>query len=157
MQKIAPFLWFDTQAEEAANYYVSIFPDSKILSTSYYSADNPSNLPKGTVMTVNFQLAGQEFTALNGGPIFKFNESISFVIKCKDQQEIDYFWSKLSAVKESEQCGWLKDKFGVSWQVIPQNLEELINNEKSMQAMLKMGKIIIADLQSAAEQKQPPS
>lgn len=163
MQKITPFLWFDHQAEEAANFYVSIFSrkagsssagkNSKILETSYYNVDTLSNLPKGSVMTVNFELEGQKFTALNGGPIFKFNESISFVVSCKDQEEIDYFWEKLSAVKESEQCGWLKGKFGVSWQVIPENLGELIKDEKSMQAMLQMHKIDIKALQQAAERE----
>lgn len=151
MQKIITFLWFDTQAEEAAIFYVSIFKNSKILETSYYNADTPSKLPKGSVMTVNFELEGQKFTALNGGPIFKFNESISFVVSCKDQEEIDYFWGKLSAVKESEQCGWLKDKFGVSWQIIPENLGELVKSEAAMQAMLKMHKIDIKILQQVPD------
>ena len=149
MQKITPFLWFDTQAEEAAKFYISVFPNSKIISTSYYNADNPSHLPKGSVMTVGFELNGNAFTALNGGPVFKFNESVSFVVPCKDQQEIDFYWGKLSAVPESEQCGWCKDKYGLSWQIIPENLGELIKDEKGMQAMLAMHKIIIADLQKA--------
>lgn len=150
MQKISPFLWFDKEAEEAAKFYTSIFPNSKILFTSYYEAETPSGFSKGTVMTVNFILDGQEFTALNGGPIYKFNESISFVVKCKTQEEVDHFWDKLSFVKESEQCGWLKDKFGVSWQIIPKNMGELINNEKSMQKMLAMKKIIIEDLKNVS-------
>ena len=147
MQKITPFLWFDTKAQDAAKFYTAIFKNSKILSTSHYSADTPSNLPKGSVMTVNFEIEGEEFTALNGGPVFKFNESISFVVKCKNQDEIDYYWDKLSEAgdEKAQQCGWLKDKFGVSWQVIPENLGELMKDEKSMQAMLKMKKIVIAD------------
>ena len=145
MLKITPFLWFDTQAGEAAKFYTSIFPNSKILSTSLYEADTPSGLPKGSVMTVNFEINEQEFTALNGGPVFKFTEAVSFVVKCKDQDEIDYYWEKLSAVAESEQCGWLKDKFGLSWQVIPENLGDLIKDEKGMQKMLKMKKIVIKD------------
>lgn len=149
MQKISPFLWFDKDAEEAVEFYVSVFKNSRILSKTAYQAENPSNLPVGSVMTVNFLLDGQEFTALNGGPLFKFNESISFVVKCKDQVEIDYYWEKLSAVPESEQCGWLKDKFGLSWQIIPENLGELVNNEKSTQAMLRMKKIVIKDLENA--------
>ena len=154
MNKITPFLWFDKEAEEAAKYYVSIFPNSKILDTSYYSADTPSKLPKGSVMTVEFELDGQRFSALNGGPFFKFNESVSFVVTCKDEKEIDYYWEKLSAVKESEQCGWLKDKFGLSWQIIPENLGELIKDEKSMQSMLKMKKIDLSLLKQAYEQKE---
>ena len=148
MQKISSFLWFDTQAEEAAKFYTSVFKKSKIISISYYNADTPSGLPKGSVMTVNFNLEGEEFTALNGGPVFKFNESISFVVKCKNQEEIDYFWEKLSSHPESEQCGWLKDKFGLSWQIIPENLGDLIKDEKSMQAMLKMKKIVIKEFNS---------
>ncbi len=149
MQKITPFLWFNKEAEEAANFYTSVFPNSKILGTAYYSADNPSNLPKGSVMTISFELDGQKFTALNGGPVFKFNESISFVVLCKDQKEIDYYWEKLSSVPESEQCGWCKDRFGLSWQIIPENMGKLIKNEKGMQAMLKMHKIVIEDLVNA--------
>ena len=149
IKKISPFLWFDSQAEEAAKFYVSVFENSKILTTSYYTADTPSEKPKGSVMTVNFELDGLEFTALNGGSIFKFNESISFVVKCKDQEEIDYFWEKLSNDPNAEQCGWLKDKFGLSWQIVPENLGELIKSEKSMQEMLKMKKIDIQALKKA--------
>src|SRR6185369_10869121 len=122
MPKITPFLWFDKQAEEATKYYINIFPDAKILETTYYAADNPSNLPKGSVMTISFELDGQNFTALNGGPVFTFNEAISFSVACKDQAEIDRYWAALSAVPESEQCGWCKDKFGLSWQIIPENM-----------------------------------
>jgi predicted 3-demethylubiquinone-9 3-methyltransferase (glyoxalase superfamily) len=143
MQKITPFLWFDKEAEEAANFYISVFPNSKILSVDKASADTPSG-PKGAVLTVSFELDGTTFTALNGGPYFKFSEAISFVIGCKDQKEIDYFWEKLSSVPQSEQCGWCKDKFGVSWQVIPENLGELIKSEEGMKAMLQMKKIEIA-------------
>lgn len=150
MPKIFPFLWFDNKAEEAANFYVSVFKNSKILSKTTYQTETPSNLPIGSVMTVSFVLDGQEFMALNGGPLFKFNESISFVVVCKDQQEIDYYWKKLSAVPESEQCGWLKDKFGLSWQIVPENMGELVKTEKAVQVMLEMKKIIIKDLESAA-------
>lgn len=150
MQKITPFLWFDTQAEEAAKFYTSIFNNSKILGVTHYSGDTPSHLPIGSVMTVNFELAGQQFSALNGGPFFKFNESISFMVRCKDQAEIDYFWDKLNADPAGGQCGWCKDKFGVSWQIVPKNLAELIKSEKALQALLKMKKIKIAELKKAA-------
>jgi predicted 3-demethylubiquinone-9 3-methyltransferase (glyoxalase superfamily) len=156
MHKISPFLWFDQQAEEAANYYVSIFKDSKILSISRYNDAGPG--PAGKVLVVKFQIEGQDFFALNGGPQFKFDEAISFAIDCQTQEEVDYFWNKLTADggKES-QCGWLKDKFGLSWQVIPRILIELLSDhDKSkagrvMQAMLKMKKIEIAALQAAAQ------
>src|SRR5579863_2696620 len=156
MHKISPFLWFDQQAEEAANYYVSIFKDSKILSISRYNDAGPG--PAGKVLVVKFQIEGQDFFALNGGPQFRFNEAISFAIDCQTQEEVDYFWNKLTADggKES-QCGWLKDKFGLSWQVIPRILIELLSDhDKSkagrvMQAMLKMKKIEIAALQAAAQ------
>lgn len=147
MPKITPFLWFDKQAEEAANFYTSIFPNSRILSINKSSADTPSG-PKGSVLTVSFILDGVEFTALNGGPNFKFNPSISFVVTCKDQEEIDYFWEKLSAVKEAEQCGWLQDKYGLSWQIIPDDLGELLSSESAMKAMLQMKKLVISDLKA---------
>lgn len=155
MQKITPHLWFDDQAEEAANFYVSLFEDSKIKAVSHYpkSAEEVSGRPAGSVMTVSFQLAGQDFLALNGGPIFKFNESVSFMVGCKDQAEIDELWNKLSAVPESEQCGWLKDKYGLSWQIIPDNMSDLIKSENAMQAMLKMKKIDIAELKKASEKE----
>src|ERR1700682_2480570 len=117
MQKITPFLWFDNNAEEAVKFYVSIFKNSKIVSVARYGDAGPG--PKGAVMTVAFQLEGQEFIALNGGPLFKFNESISFVVNCETQAEIDEFWEKLSEGGEKSRCGWLKDKFGLSWQVVP--------------------------------------
>jgi predicted 3-demethylubiquinone-9 3-methyltransferase (glyoxalase superfamily) len=151
MSKISTFLWLDTKAQEAAKFYTSIFKNSKITSTTYYQADTPSHLPKGSVMTVSFELEGQEYVALNGGPVFKFNEAISIVVKCKDQEEIDYYWEKLSqdGDKKAQQCGWLKDKFGLSWQIIPENIGDLIKDEKSTKVMLKMRKIIIKDLLDA--------
>ena len=154
MEKISPFLWFDTQAEEAANFYTSIFKNSKINSITRYGDAGPG--PKGSVMTVAFTLNGQEFVALNGGPIFKFNESISFVINCDSQEEIDYYWDNLLQGGTPSQCGWLKDKFGLSWQVAPTILPKLIQSkdpEKSkrvMQAMMKMVKFDIKTLEDAA-------
>ena len=144
MKKVTPFLWFDTQAEEAMNFYVSIFKNSKVLGAS--------------PVWVNFELEGQEFIAFNAGPEFKFNESISMFVNCADQAEVDYFWNKLIADGgEESRCGWLKDKFGLSWQIVPKQLGELMGDpdpEKSqrvMQAMLKMNKIIVADLKRAYE------
>jgi len=156
MQKITPFLWFDNNAEEAATFYTSVFKNSKILNIARYGEEGPG--PAGAVMTVSFQIEGQEFVALNGGPVFQFNESISFVINCDNQQEVDDYWSKLTAGggKES-QCGWLKDKFGVSWQVVPKRLEELMTDknpqkvQKVMAAMMKMKKMDIAKLEEAYE------
>jgi predicted 3-demethylubiquinone-9 3-methyltransferase (glyoxalase superfamily) len=154
MEKISPFLWFDTQAEEAANFYTSIFKNSKINSITRYGDAGPG--PKGSVMTVAFTLNGHEFVALNGGPIFKFNESISFVINCDSQEEIDYYWDNLLQGGTPSQCGWLKDKFGLSWQVAPTILPKLIQSkdpEKSkrvMQAMMKMVKFDIKTLENAA-------
>jgi predicted 3-demethylubiquinone-9 3-methyltransferase (glyoxalase superfamily) len=152
MQKISPFLWFDKEAEEAANFYVSVFKNSKLGTVVCYdtAAAKASGQPEGSVLTVSFELEGTNFTALNGGPIFKFTEAISFVITCEDQAEIDYYWEKLSAVPESEQCGWLKDKYGVSWQVVPKELDELIKTPGGMQAMLKMKKLNIQELKDAA-------
>lgn len=153
MQKITPFLWFDSQAEEAANFYVSIFKNSKIGAISRYGDAGPG--PKGSVMVVSFELEGQTFTALNGGPNFKFTEAISFVVDCKSQAEVDELWDKLSAGGRTQQCGWLKDKYGLSWQIIPTALMELMSDpdpEKSkrvMQAMLQMTKIDIAKLRQA--------
>ena len=149
MQTITPNLWFDSEAAEAAEFYTSIFPNSKIIDTSYYMTDTPSDKPKGSVLTVAFELNGQPFLALNGGPMYKFNEAISFTITCKDQEEIDHYWQSLSEIPEAERCGWLKDKYGVSWQVIPANMGELITSEAAMKAMLQMKKIIIADLEAA--------
>jgi predicted 3-demethylubiquinone-9 3-methyltransferase (glyoxalase superfamily) len=154
MQKISPFLWFDAQAEEAATFYVSIFKNSKILKVSRYAEGGPG--PAGTVMVVNFQLEGQEFIALNGGPLFKFTEAISFAINCQTQKEVDYFWNKLTADGGQEsQCGWLKDKYGLSWQVVPTILHELLSDKDQkkaqgvMQAMLQMKKIDIPALKRA--------
>jgi len=149
-KKITPFLWFDGQAEEAAKYYTSIFPNSKI-EKIIRNGD--------TVMVVDFSLDGQKFTALNGGPQFKFNESISFVVSCDTQEEVDYFWEKLTADGgEESMCSWLKDKFGVSWQIVPEALPRLLSDpdpavaQTAMAAMMKMRKIIIADLQKVPEQ-----
>lgn len=157
MQKVYPCLWFDRQAEEAANFYISIFPNSKVLSISHYGKEGfeVHQMPEGTVLTVDFELDGHRFMALNGGPVFRFNEAISFVIDCETQEEIDHYWEKLSAVPESEQCGWLKDKYGVSWQVNAKVLNEMINDPdrekagRAMDAMLKMKKLVIADLEAA--------
>jgi predicted 3-demethylubiquinone-9 3-methyltransferase (glyoxalase superfamily) len=153
MQKITPFLWFDGKAEEAANFYVSIFKNSKIGSVSRYGEGGPG--PKGTVMGVTFQLEGQEFFALNGGPQFTFTPAVSLFVKCQTQQEVDELWDRLSAGGEKQRCGWLKDKYGVSWQIIPSVLGEMLadkDGEKSkrvMQAMLQMGKIDIGGLKQA--------
>lgn len=160
MQKITPHLWFDNQAEEAANFYTSIFKNSKILNVSRYTDAGKvvHGQSAGTAMTVEFELEGQRFLALNAGPIFKFNEAVSFIVDCETQEEVDELWEKLSAVPESEQCGWLKDKYGLSWQIIPKQLGELLSDsdpEKSgrvMNAMLKMKKIDIAELQKAYDQ-----
>jgi predicted 3-demethylubiquinone-9 3-methyltransferase (glyoxalase superfamily) len=152
MQKISPFLWFDDQAEEAAKYYTSVFKNSKIGNISRYDSASAkaSGLAEGSVLTVSFQLEGQDFTALNGGPIFKFSEAISFSVICEDQAEIDYFWDKLSADPNGGQCGWCKDKFGLSWQIVPKNLGEYTSTSGGMQAMLKMKKLDIAELQKAS-------
>ncbi|MDQ3703111.1 MAG: VOC family protein [Chloroflexota bacterium] len=155
MQKIVPFLWFNDQAEAAMDHYISIFPDSKVLSVMRYGDAGPG--PKGTVMSATFQLAGQEFMALNGGPQFKFTEAISLFVNCETQEEVDELWQKLSAGGEGGPCGWLKDKYGLSWQIIPTALGEMLQDpdaEKSnrvMQAMLQMSKIDIAGLRSAYE------
>lgn len=155
MQKITPFLWFDNQAEEAVNFYTSLFKDSKIGNVSRYGDAGPG--PKGTVMVATFTLNGQEFTALNGGPQFKFTEAISLVINCETQDEVDHFWEKLSEGGKKSQCGWLKDKFGLSWQVVPTILDQLMQNpdpakaNRVMEAMLKMDKLDIAGLKQAAE------
>jgi predicted 3-demethylubiquinone-9 3-methyltransferase (glyoxalase superfamily) len=165
MQKITPHLWFDNQAEDAANFYVSVFSgsasggkDSKVISVSRYgeAGKEVHGQEAGTAMTVEFELVGQRFLALNAGPLFKFNESISFVVDCENQEEVDYYWEKLSAVPESEQCGWLKDTYGLSWQIVPKQLSELMNSTDSaaagrvMEALLKMKKLDIAGLEAAA-------
>ena len=158
MQKISPFLWFDGNAEEAADFYVSLFKGSKILKIARYGEAGPG--PAGAVMVVNFQIEGQDFIALNGGPLFKFTEAISFVINCQTQEEVDHYWNKLTAGGGQEsQCGWLKDKYGLSWQVTPTILVELLADkdqnkaQRVMQAMLQMKKIDIAALKRAAAQE----
>jgi predicted 3-demethylubiquinone-9 3-methyltransferase (glyoxalase superfamily) len=158
-QKIRPFLWFDTQAEEAVKFYTSTFKNSKIGSTTRYDEEGAkvSGQPKGSVMTIEFELAGQEFTALNGGPLFKFTEAISFVVNCETQQEVDDFWEKLSAGGQKSQCGWLKDKYGLSWQVVPDVLLNYLKDKNAakaksvMHAMLQMSKLDIAKLKKAYE------
>jgi predicted 3-demethylubiquinone-9 3-methyltransferase (glyoxalase superfamily) len=161
MQKLIPSLWFDKNAEEAMEYYTSVFndapykkEDSKIDSIKRYpegASDGPMKDMGGKVLTGIFELEGQRFMCLDGGPIFKFNEAVSVLISCKDQEEIDYFWGKLSHVKDSEQCGWCKDRFGFSWQIVPANMGELIEAPKALQAMLKMHKINIKELEEAAK------
>ncbi|HJQ08738.1 MAG TPA: VOC family protein [Candidatus Saccharimonadales bacterium] len=146
-QKITPNLWFNGNAKEAVDFYISVFPNSKVITTSHYPTEGLADFQKdfaGKVLTIDFELAGERFTAINAGPEFKFNEAVSFLIACKDQEEIDYYWEKLSAVPESEQCGWCKDQFGLSWQVVPENIEELINKPDAFAKMMQMKKIEIA-------------
>src|SRR5262245_279478 len=156
MQKITPFLWFDGRAEEAMNFYTSIFKNAKVGSVTRYGEAGPG--PKGKVMSATFELEGQEFYALNGGPHFKFTPAISFFVKCTTQQEVDYYWDKLSAGGAVQQCGWLTDKFGVSWQIVPTLLGELLGDKNQakaarvMQAMMKMIKLDIKTLQQAYDQ-----
>lgn len=153
MRKVTPFLWFDGQAEDAVNLYCSVFPDSKVLSVVRYGDAGPG--PKGAVMTAAFQLAGEDFVALNGGPEFKFTPAISFSIDCKSQEEIDHYWEKLSAGGKEGQCGWLEDPYGLSWQVVPTVLGELLGDpdpaksQRVMERMLQMKKLDIAALQAA--------
>ena len=157
MQKINPFLWFDGKAEEAANFYVSIFKQSRIGAITRYDDEGSkaAGRPKGSVMTVEFELGGQKFTALNGGPHFKFTEAISLVVNCDDQKEVDHFWGKLSAGGQEVQCGWLKDRFGLSWQVVPTALLEMLQDKdpekskRTMAAMLKMKKLEVDALKRA--------
>jgi len=156
MQKITPFLWFNDQAEEAAKFYTSIFKNSRITGISHYTeaAEKAARRPKGSVMTVTFQLDGQDFTALNGGPLFKFSEAVSLVVNCDSQQEIDYYWSKLSAGGAESQCGWLKDRYGFSWQIVPKTVIELLSKndakaERVMAAVLKMRKLDFETLVNA--------
>jgi len=157
MQKITPFLWFDGQAEEAMNFYISIFKNSKIINVSRYGEAGPG--PKGTVMSGTFQLEGQQFMALNGGPHFTFTPAISLFVNCEAQEEVDELWKKLSAGGSEERCGWLKDKFGLSWQIIPSALGKLLGDKdpekakRVMMAMLKMNKIEVKKLQEAYDQK----
>jgi predicted 3-demethylubiquinone-9 3-methyltransferase (glyoxalase superfamily) len=161
MQPIKPCLWFDNQAEDAAKFYTSVFKDSRIISVARYGKEGFEihGRPEGSVMTVEFELNGQIFTALNGGPVFKFNEAVSFEIRCDSQEEVDHYWSKLTEGGDvnAQQCGWLKDKFGVSWQVVPQALNDLMSDPdrvkagRVMNAMLQMKKIDVAGLQRAYE------
>lgn len=155
MSKITPFLWFNDQAEEAAQFYASIFKNSKIIASTRYGDAGPG--PKGSVMTVNFELDGQRFTALNGGPQFRFTEAVSFVVNCEDQQEVDYYWEKLMAGGgKPSQCGWLKDKYGLCWQVVPKALPQVLKqtdarkSQRVMEALLQMQKIDISALERAA-------
>jgi predicted 3-demethylubiquinone-9 3-methyltransferase (glyoxalase superfamily) len=160
-QRVTPFLWFDTQAEEAVEFYTSVFRNSRVLTTARYTeeASQAAGRPAGSVMVVDFELDGQRFTALNGGPHFKFNEAISLVVHCKSQEEVDHYWSGLGdgGDERAQQCGWLKDRFGVSWQVIPDRLNELLTDrdpakaKRAMAAMLKMKKIDLAELERAAK------
>jgi predicted 3-demethylubiquinone-9 3-methyltransferase (glyoxalase superfamily) len=160
MQKITPFLWFDDQAEEAANFYVSLFKNSKIKQVSRYmgkEAAQVSGRPEGSVMVVSFELEGQEFNALNGGPHFAFTEAISFVVNCETQDEVDFFWEQLSEGGSKGQCGWVKDRYGVSWQIVPNALSELMGSDTSkakkvMAAMLSMTKLEISELQKAYDE-----
>jgi predicted 3-demethylubiquinone-9 3-methyltransferase (glyoxalase superfamily) len=155
MSDITPCLWFDTEGEEAAKFYVSVFKNSKILSTSYYTEGSPR--PAGSVLTVEFELDGRPFTALNGGPEFTFSEAISFQISCADQAEVDYYWDNLCEGGEPGPCGWLRDRYGVSWQIVPTALVELLADPdraraaRAMKAMMSMGKLDIAALQAAAD------
>ncbi|MFZ2187941.1 MAG: VOC family protein [Candidatus Moraniibacteriota bacterium] len=163
MQKITPFLWFENNVEEAVSFYVSIFKNSKVGRITYYpkEAQEVSGKKAGEISTVDFEIEGQKFTAINGGPPFKFSEAVSFIIDCNSQKEVDYYWNRLTegGDEKSQICGWLKDKYGLSWQVVPRVLEEMLaddNKEKAgrvMKAMLKMKKIIIADLEKAYMQK----
>ena len=156
MQKITPFLWFDTQAEEAMNFYTSIFKNSQVITVNRYGDAGPG--PKGAVMTAAFSLDGQEFIALNGGPEYRFNPAISFVVNCDTQDEVDYYWDRLSAGGKEIQCGWLVDRFGVSWQIVPTILGKLVSDpdpvksNRVMQAMLQMTKLDIAGLRRAYDQ-----
>lgn len=155
MPRITPNLWFDTKGQEAAEFYVSVFPNSEIKHISYYGEAGPR--PVGSVMTVDFTLDGQAYTAINGGPEFTFSEAVSLLIDCADQQEVDYYWEKLGAGGQEGPCGWLKDRYGLSWQVVPAALDELINDadqaraQRAMKAMLGMKKIDVAELYAAAD------
>ena len=161
MPKIVPNLWFDTQAEQAAEYYAATFPDSRVDSVNRSPADYPSGR-KGDVVTVDFTVLGQQFTGINGGTDFSFNEAVSFLIECDDQAEVDRYWDRLIGDGgEPGPCGWLKDKFGLSWQVVPRRLNELVNSddkagaERAMEAMLRMGKLDVAELEAAFDGRQP--
>jgi len=144
--RITPFLWFDSNAEEAVEFYLTVFRNSRRLGEQH-----DTRTPNGGVLAISFELEGLTFTALNGGPLFHFNESVSFLVRCDSQAEVDYYWAKLIAEGSDGQCGWLKDKFGVTWQIVPARLPELIQHPKAMQAMLKMKKLDIAELERAAK------
>lgn len=161
MQKIIPNLWFEGNAKEAVDFYVGIFPDGKITETSFYPTEGLADFQKplaGKELTVNFELHGQVFTAINAGPEFKFSPAVSFMINCKDQEEIDYFWDKLSAVPEAEQCGWIQDKYGLSWQIVPEDIDALMtgpdgsSNPTAFAALMEMKKIDVAKLREAVAQ-----
>jgi predicted 3-demethylubiquinone-9 3-methyltransferase (glyoxalase superfamily) len=155
MQKITPFLWFDNQAEEAIDFYISVFKNGRLLSVTRNGEGGPG--PSEAVLTASFELEGQQFIALNGGPHFKFNEAVSFVVNCETQGDVDYYWDKLSTGGQESQCGWLKDKFGLSWQVVPTILPSLLQNKdpekakRTMEALMKMKKLDIATLKQASE------
>ena len=150
-QKITPNLWFDGNAKEAVEYYVSVFPGSRVVSTAYYPNSTDEGLAEfqkdmaGKELVIEFELSGQRFAAINAGPEFKFTEAVSFAIACKDQQEIDYYWEKLSSVPTSEQCGWCKDRYGLSWQVVPKNMGELMKRPGAFARMMGMKKLVIED------------
>ncbi len=151
MQKITPNLWFDGNAKEAVDYYVSVFPDGRIISTEYYPNSAEEGLADfqlgfaGKVLTVEFELMGTRFVAINAGPEFTFSEAVSFSVPCKDQAEIDYYWEKLSAHPENEQCGWCKDKYGVSWQIVPENMQELMHKPDAYKTLMNQHKIVISE------------
>ena len=147
--RITPFLWFDSNAEEAVDFYLSVFKNSRRLGEMRNVEGGPG--PKGSILTLSFELDGQKFTALNGGPMFKFTEAVSFSVRCDSQEEVDYYWTKLTAGGSESMCGWLKDKFGLSWQIVPARLPELLKHPKAVQAMLGMKKLDIAQLERAAQ------
>ena len=147
--RITPFLWFDSNAEEAVDFYLTVFKNSRRLSEVRNTGGAPG--PEGGILTITFELDGQKFTALNGGPYYKFNEAISFVVRCDSQEDVDYYWEKLSAGGSESQCGWLKDRFGLSWQIVPARIGELIKHPKAMQAMMGMKKLNIAELERAGQ------
>lgn len=151
MQKITPNLWFSRNAQKAVEFYTSIFPESKIIGTAYYPENSEEGLADfqkefaGKVLSIDFELHGQRFTAINAGDEFKFSEAVSFAIVCKDQEELDFYWNALSAVSEAEQCGWCKDKYGLSWQVVPENMEALMNKPNAFATLMQQKKIVIAE------------
>jgi len=154
-KRITPNLWFDTEAEQAADFYTAVFPNSRVVNKTHYPEGAPREA--GTVMTVDFELDGQRFTGINGGPEFKFDEAVSFLINCKDQEEVDYYWEKLTDGGQEGPCGWVKDRFGLSWQVVPEGMEDLFADpdperaQRAMQCMLQMRKLDIAELRRAAD------